>query len=380
MINGKFAAALLLPPIFLLLTPPLVFTVSAETLSPRKETSFDNMSAEGAVQEDEISKEAPSSDGKEKTQTLPPEERNYTGPCMGEEAFHRTWFDRTHEYLTSMLCQPSVWFDNFFGQHRAGEDWAGSLIQWEGSVRFDEQEETEYRSKFSASFRLPKMNKKMKLVITSGAQSDSAENQSDGDNSVTDPSSGFSANEENRTTAGFRYYLTDTQKVRLNIGAGLKFGDPVQPYLRVRLRYFEPLGRSTLLRLTPTFVWLTEDGFNRSLRIDLDQRMSENVLIRASQSFVREEVKAGIQWGTLLTLYDRLSTVTVLALDAGARGNTYPGNRVERYRVATRLRSNFIRKWLFLEVEPEYYWPRDDAGDYHLYRAVTFKLEMQFFS
>jgi hypothetical protein len=310
----------------------------------------------------------------------PPEEGRYSGPCMGEEAFEHTWFDRTHSYLTSMLCQPSVWFDGFFGQRRAGEDWPGSLIRWEGSIRLDEQEEAEYRSEFSADFRLPNMSKKMKLVITSGAQSDPTNSQPDGDPS--DPSSppGFSAKEDDRTTAGLRYYLTDTRKIRLNLGAGLKLGDPVQPYIRVRLRYTEPLGRSTLLRLTPTAVWLTEDGFNRSLRIDLDQRMSENVLIRASQSFVREELEPGVQWGTVLTLYDRLSTVTVLALDAGATGNTFPDNRVERYRLATRLRSNFIRDWLFLEVEPEYYWPRDDLGEYHLFRAITFRLEMQFYS
>src|SRR5680860_204898 len=41
---------------------------------------------------------------------LPPEEGRYTGPCMGDEAFGRTWLDRTHAYITGMLCQPSVWF------------------------------------------------------------------------------------------------------------------------------------------------------------------------------------------------------------------------------------------------------------------------------
>jgi hypothetical protein len=53
---------------------------------------------------------------------------------------------------------------------------------------------------------------------------------------------------------------------------------------------------------------------------------------------------------------------------------------VERYRLSTRLRSNFLRDWLFLEVEPEYYWPRDALGEYHLFKAITFSLEMQFYS
>jgi len=313
-------------------------------------------------------------------EVLPPEEGRYTGPCMGEEAFEDTWYDRTHSYITSMLCQPSVWFDGFFGQKRAGEDWAGSLVRWQGSVRWDEQEKTTYRSEFDASFRLPNMDKKMKVVITSESGEDQSRNHPDDDPYDLEAPVGLSETDDRRTTAGLRYYLTDTRKVRLNVGAGLKLGNPVQPYVRLRLRYTEPLGHSTLLRLTPTAIWLKEDGVNRSLRLDLEQRMSENVLIRVSQSFVHEELESGVSWGTVLTLYDRLSNVTVVAFDAGATGNTQPDHRVERYRLAARLRSNFLRDWLFLELEPEYYWPRDALGEYHLFKAITFHVEMQFYS
>jgi hypothetical protein len=309
-------------------------------------------------------------------EVLPPEEGRYTGPCMGEEAFERTWFDRTHSYLTSILCQPSVWFDGFFGQRRAGEDWAGSLIRWQNSIRFDEQEETEFRSEFRAQFRLPNMSKKVKLIVTSENRDDQSSSHQD-----EDPYDlGTGAGEASRTTAGLRYYLTDTRKVRLNLGTGLKLGDPVQAYVRARLRYTESLGRSTLLRMTPSVILLSEEGINRSLRVDIEERISENVLVRVSQSFAREELTPGVQWGSGITLFDRLSSVTVLALEAGITGNTHPDDRIERYRLATRLRSNFLRNWLFFEVEPEYYWPRDDQGEYHLIRAVTFSMEMQFFS
>jgi hypothetical protein len=279
-----------------------------------------------------------------------------------------------------MLCQPSVWFDGFFGKHRAGEDWAGSLVRWQGSVRLDEQEKVVYRSEFNAAFHLPKMNKKTKLVITSESRDDQTNSHPDDDPYDLELPPGSSATDDRQTTAGLRYYLTDTRKVRLNIGAGIKLGDPVQPYLRVRLRYTEPLGNSTLIRFTPAVIWLREDGLNRSVRIDLEQRISENLLARASQSFVRKELEPGVLWGTVLTLYDRLSDVTVLAFEAAATGTTHPDSRVERYRLSTRLRSNFLRDWLFLEVEPEYYWPRDAMGEYHLFKAITFRLEMQFYS
>ena len=350
--------------LLLLLLSALVVPVSADVLPSENEMSLEK-SPPPKVESSEM---------------LPPEEGRYTGPCMGEEGFKNTWLDRTHSYLTAILCQPSVWFDDFFGQERAGEDWAGSLIRWRGSLRFDELEGALYRSKFNASFRLPKMDKKVKLVVASESRDDQANLHPDDDPYDFEPPQGSAGTEDTQTTAGLRYYLNDTRKIRLSVGGGIKLGSPVQPYIRFRLRYTEPLGSSTLLRMTPTLVWLKEEGINRSLRIDLEERISENVLVRASQSFVRKELEPGILWGTVLTLYDRLSAVTVLALEAGATGNNYPDYRVERYRFATSLRSNFLRNWLFLELEPEYYWPRDEMGEYHLYRAITFRLEMQFYS
>jgi len=299
---------------------------------------------------------------------------------MGEEAFKHTWFDRTHTYITSMLCQPSVWFDSFFGKKRAGEDWAGSLIQWQGYVRYDEQDSVTFRSEFDASVRLPNASKKLKLVITSESRDDQSKSLPGDDPNNLESPAAIGENEERRTTAGLKYYLSDTRKARLNVGAGLALGDPIQPFVRIRLRYTQPLNHSTLLRFTPTATLLKDDGFNRTLKLELEERVSENTLLRASQSFLREEREPGVQWGSALTFYDRLSAVTVLALEAAVTGNTQLDTRVERYRLSARLRSNFLRKWLFLELEPEYYWPRDDLGEIHLIRAITFRLELQFYS
>ena len=313
-------------------------------------------------------------------EVLPPEEGRYTGPCLGEDTLESTWFDRSHSYITSMLCQPSIWFDGFFGQHQAGADWAGSLVRWEGSYRLDEQEKPVFRSEFDASVRLPKLSKKVRLIVTSKNRDDQTISHPDDDPFNPEVPPELGTTQESQTTAGLRFYLIDTKKARLHVGAGIKLGNPVQPYVRLRLRYTEPLGSSSLVRFTPSIIWLQEDGINRSVRVDLERRMSKNVLARASQSFVREELEDGVRWGTVLTLYDRLATVTVLAIEAAATGTTHPQNMVERYRLAARLRSNFLKDWLFLEVEPEYYWPRDEQGEYHLFRAITFRLEMQFYS
>ena len=311
---------------------------------------------------------------------LPPEKGRYTGPCMGEEAFPDAWLDRAHSYITRTLCQPAAWFDGFFGEHRAGEDWPGSLVRWRGGYRIDQAEDHSYRSEIDAAFRLPRMNERFKLTITSQSGNDTGADQSDRD--PFDPAipSSDGVPGERRTTAGLRYSLVDARKVSLSLGGGVRFNNPPDPYVRLRLRVTEPLGQAALIRVTPSVLQYRDAGLNRSLRVDLERRFGENLLLRGSQSFLRKELEQGVLWGTSLTLYARLSPKTSIQVSTSAVGTTHPGNRVERYRLATRLRQNVLRRWLFLEIEPELYWPRDEEGRYRRYRAITFLLEMQFFS
>ncbi len=311
---------------------------------------------------------------------LPPEKGRYTGPCMGEEAFPDAWLDRAHNYITRTLCQPAAWFDGFFGEHRAGEDWPGSLVRWRGGYRIDQAEDHSYRSEIDAGFRLPRMSERFKLTITSKSGDDKGTDQADADPFDPAAPSQDGAAGDRRTTAGLRYSLLEARRVSLSLGGGVKFSDPPDPYVRFRLRVTEPLGEAALVRITPSVIWYRDEGLTRSLRLDVERRLGENILLRGTQSFLRKEQEPGVLWGTSLTLYDRLTPRTSVQLSASAVGTTHPDNRVERYRLATRLRQNVLRRWLFLEIEPELYWPRDEEGRYRRYRAITFLLEMQFYS
>ncbi len=81
-----------------------------------------------------------------------------------------------------------------------------------------------------------------------------------------------------------------------------------------------------------------------------------------------------------MSLFDRLSPTVVAGLEGSARGETFPKNDVRRYRLVARVRTNFLRPWLFLEAAPELYWPREESGKFTRQRATTLRLEIQFFS
>lgn len=305
-----------------------------------------------------------------------------TGPCMGERGFHDAWLDRTHAYINTLVCQPSAWFDNFFGQRRSDEDWAGSLVRISSYYRFDEDTEQEGAgSQVSASFRLPRMSRKLKLIITSDRQEDNITTYPGEDPyEQSEGLAGEGAEEGERSTAGLRLYVTDTKRARLNFGVGARLKDRLEPYFRVRLRVTEPITDHSLVRLTPALVWFGDEGINQSFRIDLERRLGEDLMIRATESALWKEAEPGVGWGVALSLFDRITPNLVGMIQGSAKGNTFPKNDTQLYRLLTKLRTNFFRPWLFFEAAPELYWPRDEFGRYQRKKATTLKVEIQFFS
>jgi hypothetical protein len=67
-----------------------------------------------------------------------------------------------------------------------------------------------------------------------------------------------------------------------------------------------------------------------------------------------------------------------VALLGSASGASDAGAVVERWRVATRLRRDAFRRWIFLELEPEGTWTRPVGGGRKRVLGLTFRVEVQF--
>ena len=85
-----------------------------------------------------------------------------------------------------------------------------------------------------------------------------------------------------------------------------------------------------------------------------------------------------MEWGTELSMIRQLSPLSAITLTGGAYGNTSASAMVGNYKIFTRYRRNFLRSWLFYELEPEVSWPRNDAGQYLAKFAFTARIEVVF--
>lgn len=112
--------------------------------------------------------------------------------------------------------------------------------------------------------------------------------------------------------------------------------------------------------------------------IDLERLLDRKTLLRwANAGTVSYEIK-GMEWGSELSLIRELSHRSAVTLTGGVYGHSYIDGVVDNYRVFSCYRRNFLRSWLFYELEPEISWPRSADGSFSTNLALTFRLEVMF--
>ncbi len=306
------------------------------------------------------------------TETTIPSPRNH---CVRKLAITDSWLDKTHALVSQKLCEPAMWFDNFFGDERSIEEGRpGTYARWRNEIRWSEEENFQYRTSFNASVKLPKASRKLKLIIAGESKDDPSEILR------RDPADidGAAATTRERTAIGLRYDVREKPKSKFSISAGLRAKLPLQPLARVRYRYSYPLSELALFRITEAVFWKKWEGFGSATRLDIERLLSTPTLARWSTSGTFSEISSGVDWGTTLSMFYKFNRREAMSLDLGASGVTRPRAIVESYRIGARFRRNFHRPWLFYEFEPEVSWPRNDSGQYESIAAITFRIEIQF--
>src|SRR3990170_4578670 len=246
-------------------------------------------------------------------------------PCAAAEVSGETWLDQTHDYVNRKLCQPAVWFDDFFGDDRVLENVRPTLlINLRNSVRWTEGQGFDLINDYRLQYRLPQMQKmlrKAKLSIVVGSPADK---------SATQPGQSVDPGADPATG-----------------GSG--------PTI---FRYIE--------------------RFSETSQLDLERKITTFTLLRWSNFATYAEGTAGITWNSGISLITQLTPRSAITYDTSIWGVNRPEWTIQNYRVGSRYRRNFYRPWLFFELAPEVTWPIDESNHRNATFAFMATLEVQF--
>jgi hypothetical protein len=130
--------------------------------------------------------------------------------------------------------------------------------------------------------------------------------------------------------------------------------------------------------LRPIVYWRSEEKFGSTLHVDLDQMLSERVMLRwANYGNVAEEEVDGLEWESSMFLFHALSNRRAITYRALILGETKAEETLNNYGFEVRYRQRVLREWLFFELITGVTWPKyfaDEAREANIGVGAGFEM------
>lgn len=266
---------------------------------------------------------------------------NSESPCdrsLDTYNYKKEWYDETQIFLNSTLCQPALWFDDFFSNDRVFADGVpGTYIRLRNDFIYDEEDHFEFKMGISASLVLPGFKNRLRLTFSN-----------EGDDDLRDiiPGNG----EDTANSLGLQLDLFKNLHTKFNVSFNLK------PRLRFRYRVEYPVDEHLRLRLTQE-VQREKSVVSARTIFDAEHSFLEWLIFRSSTELELSEEYDGYDWAQAFVVFQRVNKKASLSYETSINGISHPRFMDTNYRVAVRYKQNFHRHWLFYEVVPALTWP-----------------------
>ena len=294
------------------------------------------------------------------------------------------YVDRSHAYFDRKINQVIKWFDDLFGDTAVREEKMSDItLQWSNELRLEEGKGLTYQNSFRAHVRLPKFQKKLRLVIMEDKTSIDAESPIRSDPGTPVAYTPTETNNLRAANSELRYYVHETKTGYAFLAAGTRFVWPPETFVRARFLSRRYLVDNTFLTPSVTPFWQDHVGFGITPQLEFGHTFAHDYIFLWANSATVYKNRSGFLWGSEVSLSRILSPVTAVAFAIGATGSTQPSAVTDiykmgpnNYKISFKYRRRIYRPWLFLELVPETNWRHEDTGSRELIPAFTVRLEM----
>ena len=265
------------------------------------------------------------------------------------------------DYLDSLSGNIDGFFvDTFFSDTVTDDDVEGSRARLSWFTRRELGDPVDYRFGLSVKLVLPNTNERLNLLL---------ESDEDEDNREADP---IESLENPEYTAALRFILDETEEWKTNIDAGVRWGIPPDPFIRLRARRYVYLSEWEM-RFTQQFYYRTQDGWGEETQIRFDHPINVEKLFRVEAKAEYQLNQDYLDLSYSAGLFHQFSRHSALAYTFGASGDTQQHATFYQYSARVRSRQSLYQDWVFAEVAQELVWERDK--DYETTPVIMFRIE-----
>jgi len=318
-----------------------------------------------------------------KAQKPPNPEEVFSGrpvpPTADEQAKEHAWFDSSRSFVGRLFFAPIVRLDRFFSDEAdLDPERAKSFARLRGGLRLRQDGRPLPSLDVLANIQFPGINQWLGRIrfVLSGATEDTGVGFTTDSSTTAAPVPGRPVDP---TNLELRFGAYRGVQSSLDLGAGVLFRYPPGALARLRYRAAAPIDDVLVAQFSAQVFWRTDLHFGTRATSALRWPVTPSSMLRlGGAAQVAQRGTRGTEYGTELVYAYAFTRTAAVALGTDAQGASIDPVAFDKYRIYARARRDVLRRWLFVELEPEVGWPwTPDRGRYRAL-AVTFRMEVQF--
>ncbi len=276
--------------------------------------------------------------------------------------------DGPRDYLSEKVVSYSKTIDEFFGDERYFQENNKSVIQLDLNQSFEQGGNRNFLFEGKAKLDLPAAQRRFQIVLESNPEQKTA-----GEIKKDQPSAVKETAKPEQYAAALRFEKSEESLWHFSSDAGAQLQFPLDYFIRARGSYSIPLD-IWRLKIAETVFWFRTIGLGETTQFDLERKLSEPVLFRATSTATCFEAPQNCDLRQDLALFHTLNERTALLYQASIIGVSEPDPQETAYVLLMKYRYRLHKEWVFFEVIPQLNFPRTD--DFRLNASLLFRLEM----
>ena len=272
--------------------------------------------------------------------------------------------DRVQRGISESVNSAAQWIDSFFDDERHIAEDATTKLRFGQSLFLEYGDSPENKTKVNLSIDIPHTKNRLRVFVAS----------EDDTNKTPDTLFNRVESSEDVTAAGIQVFAKSTRKKNLSLTAGIKLESIeffIGPRYRRNFRFHD-----WQLRFTQRARWFSSMGWEATTRFDFEHLLSKHLFFRHTLDGRWREEDEGYRYEIRPTLIHKLNRKQAVEYQWNTLFKTRPNHRLDSSVLRVRYRSNFLRKWLFYEINPQLAFRNDE--DFDPKAGITFQLEVVF--
>jgi hypothetical protein len=278
--------------------------------------------------------------------------------------------ETVHEGISYGFLSSAVWLDSFFGDERYESESKLSRFKIAFQRLYEEGKWTRFRPDYELRLVLPKLKRLTRLTVSTALRDD-VDNAS-----VLSGVSAPPKTEDRAMTTALQYFLPSTATQSTSFRGGIKYhGGKVEYFVGPRYRYYQPFD-SWGFRFTQDMFWGSEKGWQAFTWLDLERPLPRDLFFRSTLSGEWTEGIHGYLYYLGFLVRQPLDPNRAVQYECVNSFHTVPTDELTEVKFIFRYRQRFWKDWLFMEIAPQYRYPRDHS--FNAVPGIMFKFEVVF--